>query len=155
MDDAMSRPERVHNFGTYFITTSCWQKRRVLQMQRNVELLLETIEGYRADFLLHEYVIMPDHIHLILTPQNITLDRAMQNIKGGFSHSLNKLGPRLPVVWQRGFTDHRIRDDADFMGHRKYIHNNPVTARLAGKPEDYIWSSAASSCLRLDPYLRG
>jgi putative transposase len=47
---------------------------------------------YRTEnkYLLHEFVVMPDHLHLILTPQGITLERAMQLIKGGFSFQLNK-----------------------------------------------------------------
>lgn len=45
--------------------------------------------GFRR-YLLHEFVVMPDHFHLILTPTGITLERAMQCIKGGFSFQLNK-----------------------------------------------------------------
>jgi putative transposase len=83
---------------------------------------------------------MPDHIHLLLTPQEIALERAMQLIKGGFSHRL-KVPSKFPV-WQRGFTDHRIRDRQDFFQHRVYIRDNPVRSRLCQLPEDYPYSSA-------------
>lgn len=59
-------------------------------------------------------------------------------IKGGFSHRLKAPHP----VWQRSFTDHRIRDRQDYEQHRTYIHHNPVRARLCQLPEDYPYSSA-------------
>jgi putative transposase len=50
------------------------------------DLLIDTLLDYRRQqkFLLHEFVVMPNHIHLILTPQGITLERSIQFIKGGF-----------------------------------------------------------------------
>ena len=93
---------------------------------------------------------MPDHIHLLLTPQAIALERAVGIIKGGFSH---RLASKLPV-WQRGFTDHRIRDAEDYDVRLNYLHRNPVEARLCDKPEAYPFSSANPK-LRLDEYLSG
>jgi putative transposase len=93
---------------------------------------------------------MPDHLHLLITPTDITLERTMQLIKGGYSH---RLASKLPV-WQRGFTDHRIRDAADYNVRRNYLHQNPVTARLCESTESYPFSSANPK-LRLDEYLSG
>jgi putative transposase len=110
-------------------------------------LFIETLQHYgREDnYKLHAFVVMPDHIHLLLTPQGITLERVMGLIKGGFSH---RLASKLPV-WQRGFTDHRIRDDSgddsDLEIRREYIHQNPVRARLVEQPEAYLYSSACAS----------
>jgi len=74
----------------------------------------------------------------------------MQLIKGGFSH---RLASKLPV-WQRGFTDHRIRDIADYNLRRNYLYQNPVGARLCESPESYPFSSANPK-LKLDEYLSG
>ena len=101
--------------------------------------------AYRAQgkFLLHEFVVMPDHIHLILTPDGkIPLERGAQFIKGGFSHRCSKERAIQGEIWQRGFTNHRIRDDVDYERHREYIHMNPVRAGLAKSPADYPYSSA-------------
>jgi len=85
---------------------------------------------------------MPDHVHLLLTPTGITLERAAQFIKGGFSFSVRKeLGLNVEV-WERGYVDHRIRDAADYQGHAEYVRQNPVKARLVERPEDYPYSSA-------------
>lgn len=83
---------------------------------------------------------MPDHIHLLLTPQAITIERAVGLIKGGFSHRLSSAQP----VWQRGSTDHCIRDRTEFEVRRTYIHQNPVRAHLASSAEIYPWSSATT-----------
>jgi len=116
------------------------------------ELLAETLFHYRTSgkYELHEFVIMPDHIHLIVTPIGITLERAVQFVKGGFSHRVGTLNPKLEV-WQRGFVDHRIRDAADYAHHREYVVLNPVQARLCEKPETYLYSSA-NSRYQLDPF---
>ncbi len=147
----MAIPSRASRPGTFFVTSGTYNRRRLFQVERNAELLVETLQHYRAEghYKLHAFVVMPDHVHLLLTPQE-TLERAVGLIKGGFSH---RLASKLPV-WQRGFTDHRIRDAEDYSVRHRYIHQNPVTARLCEKPEAYPFSSAHPT-LRLDPYLSG
>lgn len=138
----MATPLRQSRPGTYFVTSATWNRRRLFQSRATAELFLETIQHYRREghYKLHAFVVMPDHIHLLLTPQDTPLERAMMLIKGGFSHRLSDKYP----VWQKGFTDHRIRDRADFLHHRDYIHHNPVRARLCGSPEDHPFSSACN-----------
>ena len=108
-------------------------------------LLLKTIYGYRRQgrFELHAFVVMPEHVHLLLTPASgVALERAIQFIKGGYSHAMTaELGWR-GEVWQRGFTDHRIRDSEDFEAHRTYIHENPVKRGIVERVADYRYSSA-------------
>jgi len=101
---------------------------------------------------------MPDHFHLLITPAgDMTLERSLQLVKGGFSFRVKKeLGKNLEI-WQRGFTDRRVRDMEEFVGFRHYIHENPVKARLCEKAEEYPYSSA-NPRFRMDPvaaYLRG
>ncbi len=85
---------------------------------------------------------MPEHVHLLLTPtEDVTLERVIQLIKGGFSHAFG-LEFGCSEVWQRGFTDHRIRDSEDFDRHRDYIHQNPVKRGLAVSSADYRYCSA-------------
>lgn len=83
---------------------------------------------------------MPDHVHALLTPGlSISLERAVQFIKGGFSY---RLGKSLKIaVWQQSFTNHRIRYARDYAEHRNYIQRNPVRACLVRKAEEYPYSS--------------
>jgi putative transposase len=86
---------------------------------------------------------MPEHVHLLLTPAPaVSLERSIQFIKGGYSHALGPELGRKGEVWQRGFTDHRIRDIEDFENHRTYIHENPVKRGLVPSASDYRYSSA-------------
>jgi putative transposase len=86
---------------------------------------------------------MPEHVHLLLTPaSDMTLERSIQFIKGGYSHALGVELCRKGKVWQRGFTDHRIRDATDFDAHRGYIHENPVKRGLVASSAEYRYCSA-------------
>lgn len=129
----------------FFVTSVTWGRRSLFQSERAARLLLDTLFIYRERgiFQLYEFVIMPDHIHLLLAPKaGVALERAMQFIKGGFSHRfLKETGSRMEI-WQRSFTNHRIRDLADFEKHRTYIHLNPVRAGLVEFPKGYPYSSA-------------
>jgi putative transposase len=122
------------------VTSATFQRRRLFQVTANTELFLETLQRDRREghYKLHAFVVMPDHIHLLLTPQDITMERATGFIKAGFSH---RIGSKFPV-WQRGFTDHHIRDAKEFEMRRDYIHLNPVRARIVESCESYPYSSA-------------
>jgi putative transposase len=86
---------------------------------------------------------MPDHIHVMLTPLT-SLEKAVQFVKGGFSYRVKKeLGSNMEV-WQKGFSDHRIRDAADYLVHAAYVRGNPVRKHLCETAEDYPYSSASS-----------
>jgi len=107
---------------------------------------------YRTEekYLLHEFVVMPDHFHLIVTPTQITLERAMQLIKGGFSFRLNKNLKAKKEAWQTSFMDRRIRDSLEYQKFKDYIWQNPVKRFLAESPEEYPYNSA-NPCFTLDP----
>ncbi len=138
----MAIPTRTARPGTFFITTATYNRRRFFQVEANALLLIDTLQHYRREgnYKLHAFVVMPDHIHLLLTPEAITLERAMGLIKGGFSR---RLASKIPV-WQRSFTDHRIRDAEEFAIRRNYIHENPIRAHLSANAEAYPYSSAST-----------
>jgi putative transposase len=122
----MSIPSHADGAGTFFVTSATLNRRRIFQAAANAELFFEVLQHYRREgyYKLHAFVVMPDHIHLVLTPRGAPIERVMGFIKGGFSH---RIGSKLPV-WQRGFTDHRIRDGEEFQTRREYIRQNPVRA---------------------------
>jgi putative transposase len=148
----MSIPSRSDKPGTYFVTSRTYNSRRIFQTTANAELFLDTLQHYRraGHYKLHAFVVMPDHVHLLLTPLDVSLERAIGFIKGGFSHRLSSNFP----VWQRGFTDRRMRDRKEFEIRCEYIHQNPVRAGLAGSAELYRFSSAYKRSPE-EPYLGG
>jgi putative transposase len=130
--------------GTYFITASTAGKRSLFQTERMSRLFIEVLLHYRGtgEFLLHEFVLMPDHFHLLLTP-NHSLARALQLIKGGFSYRARKELRFIGEVWESSFHDRRVRDLDEFEAYRTYIYQNPVKRGLAGSPAAYPYCSAA------------
>src|SRR5437660_463796 len=139
------RPIREHatnNGQTYMVTSSTWGRRALFSREVWAKLLINTLYHYRGSaYFLHEFAVMPDHIHVLLTPIT-SLKKAVQFIKGGFSYRAKKeLGSNLEV-WQKGFSDHRIRDAKDYAEHILYIRQNPVRARLCEIAEEFPYSSA-------------
>ena len=151
------RPTREHatNTGqTYMVTTETWGRRSLFNTDRWAKLFIETLYRYRGNAcLLHEFVMMPDHIHVLITPMT-TLEKAVQFIKGGFSFRARKeLGSNMEV-WQKGFQDHRIRDAGDYAQHIRYIHENPVRRHLCERAAEYPFSSAHPD-FEFDPVPQG
>lgn len=130
---------------TFFVTSVTLERSILFRSAAFAELFLDTLYDYRKQekYLLHEFVVMPDHIHLIVTPDaHTSLERAMQFIKGGFAYRVGKELRRKGQSWQPGFKNHRIRDGEDYQRHRNYIHMNPVRSGLVKKASDYLYSSA-------------
>ncbi|MGB7554936.1 MAG: transposase, partial [Candidatus Korobacteraceae bacterium] len=133
------RPTRQENEPrqTYFVTSQTWQRRTLFRNEKWAELFLETLHFYRGRaYLLHEYVLMPEHFHIIITP-SVTLERAVQFIKGGFSFRVKKELESSMEIWQIGFSDHRIRDAEDHRKHVEYIYRNPAGRKLVESAVDY------------------
>jgi len=135
---------------TFFVTSVTWRRVPIFQVEARARLLVEVLVGYRdqGKYLLHEFVVMPDHIHLLLSPTgDVSLEKAVQFIKGGYSYRLRKVEKIL--VWQESFTNHRIRDFDDYQRHCEYVRLNPVRARLVREVRAYAFSSASGG-VRLD-----
>ena len=125
---------------TFFATTKTSMGRRLLQSERNATLLIDVLRSLVAErkFNLHDFVIMPDHLHLLLTVEDeMTIEKAMQLIKGRFSHRLAKEFGHLGEVWQRGFSEVQVLGQESFSQHRAYIAANPVKAGLVERPDQF------------------
>jgi len=145
------------NERTFFITSSIEGRRALLQTQRSAILFIEVLSEYRSQgkFLLHEFVVMPDHFHLLLTVDSeSSIEGAVQLIEGGFAFQAGrKIGLRAPI-WQKGFSDARVSTVSGYDARRKYIHENPVTRGLCSAPHEFPFSSARSG-FQLDPRPKG
>jgi putative transposase len=114
---------------TFFVTSSTWQKRALLQSTRAARLLIDVFYHYRQEhkYLLHEFVVIPDHFHVLITVDaEMTIEKAAQLIKGGFAFRAGReLGFRAPV-WQKGFSEIRVNEREAYLRVREYIHANPA-----------------------------
>ena len=114
--------------------------RRILQSERNAGLLVEVLRSLVAEhqFSLVDFVIMPDHFHALITvQQEITVERAMQLIKGRFSRRLKLEAGYLGEVWQRGFPEVQVMNSDSLKKYQEYIAENPVEAHLVKSAEEY------------------
>jgi putative transposase len=130
---------------SYFVTTKAFRNRALFRAKEIAETVVETLQHYRSrgEYLLHEYVLMPDHLHVLITSSSInSLEKAMQFIKGGSSYRLNQQRGQKIDLWNAGFHDWTIRDAVDWNAKAEYIRLNPVKAGLVERPEDWPYSSA-------------
>ncbi|MGA2272184.1 MAG: transposase [Bryobacteraceae bacterium] len=136
-----ARPGRiVSSARTFFATTKTSQGLPLLQSERNATLMIDVLRSYvlAHKFRLHDFVVMPNHVHLLMTVgADMTIEKAMQLIKGGFSYRLKKECGYLGGVWQRGFSEQRVENRQSFLQHREYIARNPVQAGLVDSPEKF------------------
>jgi putative transposase len=136
----MAKAARTPRAGVSYVTTATHDRRPIFEISRVAELFIETLLHYRTvgHYKLHAYVVMPDHVHLLLTPQHITLDQAVRLIKEGFAYRLeNDL-----TVWEEAFTAYSVANIHDLEVVRAYLHQLPVRATLTPAAELYPHSSA-------------
>lgn len=141
-----ARPDLVlSSERTFFVTTKTTVGLRLSQSERNAMLLIDVLRSYVAahKFRLHDFVVMPDHLHLLMTlGSDMSIEKAMQFIKGGFSYRLKKEFGYSSEIWQQGFSEVRIEDRESLLRHQKYIARNPVKAGLVDSPEEFPYCFA-------------
>jgi putative transposase len=126
---------------TYFLTFVTAQRRRLFQVTNTADMMREHLQQQRRKnrLELYAFVIMPDHVHMLLTAaHNVSLEKAAQYIKGGFSFLL---GSKLDV-WERGYNETQVKTPDQFQAFQSYIEENPARARLVSATADYLHSSS-------------
>ena len=143
---------RVNQPGVYFVTTDTWRRRQIFLKPEAARILLEQLIECRdrGFYKLHSFTVMPEHLHVLLTPgQESSLEKAMMMIKGGASHRIKKALQYQSPIWNEGFHDRWIRDLTEYRLRKQYIEQNPVKARLAAKAAEYALGSASGK-FRMD-----
>jgi putative transposase len=139
---------------TYFVTSNTAGRAPLFRHERWARSFIETLYKYRPErYLIHGFTVMPDHFHCLITP-TVSLELAVQCLKGGFSFHAKREFTWKGDVWVSGFSDHRIRDDQDFEVHKRYIDRNAVKASLVEREEEYAYCSA-NGRFDLDTFPRG
>jgi putative transposase len=143
----------------HFITFSCYRRRALLGSARNRDWFLEEFEHVRRRyrFLVAGYVIMPEHVHLLIgEPERGNPSVVLQVLKQRFSRHVrrpwqkreasNQMGLWSPEsedfqVWQRRFYDFVVWSEHKRVEKLRYMHRNPVKRGLVLEPEQWEWSS--------------
>lgn len=116
-----------------------------LSDERIAESISETILKFdRVKYELHSWVIMPNHVHILITPlADYSLAEILHSIKSFTANFANKTLGRNGRFWSPEYFDRFIRDREHYASAKRYIENNPVKAGLCKEPEDWRWSSVA------------
>ena len=114
-----------------------------LRRPQVAQLVVDYFEqGAKTDYVLHAWVVMPNHVHILLTPHT-DVSRLLQKLKGYTAREANKLlGGTGKPFWQDESYDRLVRSSEEFRRIQNYIIQNPVRAGLARSAEEYRWSSA-------------
>jgi REP element-mobilizing transposase RayT len=162
----MAQPPHFDIEGSiYFVTTRLEERRNPLT-DHEIKIVQSTILDMviRKELMLYAYVIMLNHLHVLIKPLKNGISKTMQLLKGRASRQINTLKEaeasptlhsskrvilpgrgdfsRSTHVWQKGFFDFTIMTDKKFREKFNYIHYNPVKRGLVEKAEDYKYSSA-------------
>jgi putative transposase len=115
-----------------------------MQMQETFLLALEQTRR-RFQMLVYGYVVMPEHVHLLLSePDGEMLSKVVQLLKSKVSIQARKQDKRVAgglPLWQTRYYDHNVRNHDAFVTQLRYIHRNPVKRGLCATPENWPWSS--------------
>lgn len=143
--DYRRRLPHFQKFGRTLFVTFCTLAREPLSPEQRDVVIGHCIHDHGKRFVLHAAVVMPEHVHLLLTPLvdekgwPYPLTFILKLVKGTSAREINKgLGHRGPV-WQEESFDHVLRSDESFEEKLEYIRQNPVRRGLVTKPEDYRW----------------
>jgi REP element-mobilizing transposase RayT len=108
-------------------------------------ILQHCLHDHGKCYELHAAVVMPDHVHLLLTPLRddkgwpYSLPVILKLLKGTSARTVNKLEASSGPVWQEESFDHVLRSQESLEEKREYIRQNPVRRGLVEKPEGYKW----------------
>jgi putative transposase len=152
--------KRRHGRGDFhFITFSCYERRPLLATVRARNLFVKTLGEVlnRSGSLLVGYVVMPEHVHLLLSePTRDNLAQLVQVLKQRVSRAMRARKRRLPGqlslkfpnrtgdmrrFWQRRYYDFNVYTTRKMREKLEYIHANPVQRKLVSHPRDWLWSS--------------
>jgi putative transposase len=129
---------------TYALTCCTRARQRFLAIPQLAEALVGLLAEARdrGDLLLHGYVVMPDHYHVVLTlAEGVLVTDVTRRAHSAFARRAKREFGLTDRVWQRRFYDHVVRGDEDWYAQVSYLHTNPVRAGLVEDPVAYPWSS--------------
>lgn len=145
----MSVWRRFNNHGyPSLITTNIEHRHALLGSPDAAGRLLNVIGEVRHEtrFQLLAFVIMPDHVHLVVAvPERLRLSRLMRLIKGRFANRHNRSMRSSGSLWQERYHERGLRSERELVAAIEYVHANPVKAGLVSQAESFPWSSANSA----------
>ncbi len=124
---------------SYLLTTNTSQRQPIFADLHCARALIRNMRRCTQAGMLDSlaWVVMPDHLHWLITLQTAQLHQLMRSLKAGTSMDLHRSGQHHGPVWQSGFHDHALRREEDIRAIARYIVANPLRAGLCARVTDY------------------
>ena len=138
-----------HTGDLHFLTFSCYRGQQKLGTPSSRVLFESSLEKTRVRYKFNVlgYVVMPEHIHLLVTePEEEPLAKAMQALKQSVSRQLGRGEP----FWQSRYYDFNVYTERKRIEKLRYMHRNPVKRGLVEIPEQWPWSSFRQYAMGID-----
>ncbi len=140
----MARPLRIEFPGAvYHVVARGNEQRDVFQDDADRERYLARLDHYRTrfQFRVYAYCLMSNHVHLALEAGLVPLSRIMLCLQGSYTQQFNRRHSRVGHLFQGRYKAFLVDKDRYLLALIRYIHENPVCARLVRRPWQYLWSS--------------
>jgi putative transposase len=151
----MSVPQRLRDHGLPSLISTVTCGRSPLFREVGAAVMLQCVLGevmYETKSTVYAYVIMPDHLHLVISPpRRVSTSDVIRTIKGRFARRWNLRNRSLGSVWQPRFHERIVRSERALEAAVDYVHMNPVVASLAQAVDQYPWSSAYAPDASAEP----
>ncbi|HEY8908854.1 MAG TPA: transposase [Desulfosporosinus sp.] len=140
----MPRGQRVKvEFSTYHVVQRGNEKKQIFRDDEDKAKFLETLAKAREkyNFILYAYCLMDNHIHLLVDDNGNDISKLMKSINISYVSYFNRVYQRCGHLFQDRFKSEVVKDDRYLLEVSRYIHNNPVKAKLVGRADEFKWSS--------------
>jgi putative transposase len=141
--------------GVYHIMIRGNERKNIFLCNEDKERFLDVLQRMKEDekYFLYAYCLMDNHVHLLIGERKDSIQRLMKRICVSYVYYFNKRYKRIGHLFQDRYRSEAVDEGAYLLALARYIHNNPVEARIVGKAEDYKWSSYQqyiNSCSNVD-----
>ncbi|QQR80651.1 MAG: transposase [Deltaproteobacteria bacterium] len=140
----MARPPRLHFTGAFYhVIVRGNQRQNVFRNEADYQKYQVQLAHYQSlhKFILHAYVLMPNHVHLLIEVGSIPLSKTMQGLQFTYTQYFNRKYKTVGHLFQGRYKAILCDKENYLIELVRYIHLNPVRAKLVKKPEEYRWSS--------------
>ena len=123
----------------YLITTTVLGRKPVFNQAAAADVVINSLHWLekRGKIVLDAAVVMPDHLHFVISLKSGSLAQLMHSLKGFTAYKINELLRRKGPLWQKGYHDHAVRQDEDLNEVVLYTLYNPVRARMVNDFHEY------------------
>jgi putative transposase len=132
----------------HFITMTCYGHQTKLGVEKHRDLFVQLLEEVRGTFgfRVAGYVVMPDHVHLLITePERDTAAEAMAMLRQRYGRRYNTSARSTEQVWETKYQDTHVFTPERIEERLRFMHEQPVKAGLVASAAEWAWSSAGSA----------